>query len=70
MRMGVKARGAAHWFLVQSRPRQEERAEVNLVRQGYCVFHPRIRVERIQRGRRRLVEESLLPNYLFIRLQC
>jgi transcriptional antiterminator RfaH len=57
------------WFLVQSKPRQAERAELNLVQQGYSVFHPRLMVERIRRGRRVPVNESLFPNYLFIRLQ-
>lgn len=57
------------WYLVQSKPRQAERAEANLVRQGYHVFHPRLRVEHIRRGRRLAAEESLFPNYLFIRLQ-
>lgn len=57
------------WYLVQSRPRQAERAEFNLRNQGYVVYHPRLSVERIRRGRRRCCEESLFPNYLFIRLQ-
>ncbi|CRI66069.1 Transcriptional activator RfaH [Thiocapsa sp. KS1] len=57
------------WYLVQSKPRQAERAEVNLVQQGYSVFHPQLMVERIRRGRRVVVEESLFPNYLFIRLR-
>lgn len=59
---------APRWYLVQSRPRQAERAAANLVRQGYSVFHPQVTVERIHRGRRLVVEESLFPNYLFIRL--
>jgi transcriptional antiterminator RfaH len=58
-----------HWYLVQAKPRQAERAELNLMRQGYRVYHPRIMVERIRRGRRLVAEESLFPNYLFIRLQ-
>lgn len=57
------------WYLVQSRPRQAERAEFNLRNQGYVVYHPRLSVERIRRGRRLRCEESLFPNYLFIRLQ-
>jgi len=57
------------WYLVQTRPRQAERAETNLACQGYRVFHPRVVVERIRRGRRVPCEESLFPNYLFIRLR-
>lgn len=57
------------WYLVQSRPRQAERAEFNLRNQGYVVYHPRLSVERIRRGQRLCCEEPLFPNYLFIRLQ-
>ncbi|MBK5930062.1 transcription/translation regulatory transformer protein RfaH [Halochromatium salexigens] len=57
------------WYVLQSKPRQAERAQLNLERQGYVVFLPRITVERIQRQRRQLAEEPLFPNYLFIRLQ-
>lgn len=57
------------WYVLQSKPRQAERAQLNLERQGYNVLLPRITVERVQRQRRHLVEEPLFPNYLFIRLQ-
>ena len=57
-----------HWYVVQAKPRQADRAENNLVRQGYSVYHPKVQVEHVRRGRRCLVEESLFPNYLFIRL--
>jgi transcriptional antiterminator RfaH len=60
---------SARWYLVQSRPQQAERAEENLQRQGYTVYHPKFTVERIRRGRKVEREESLFPNYLFIRLQ-
>lgn len=60
---------APSWYVLQSKPRQAERAQLNLERQGYTVFLPRITVERIQRQRRQLVEEPLFPNYLFIHLQ-
>jgi transcriptional antiterminator RfaH len=66
---GIGTDALAQWYLVQSKPRQAERAEANLVHQGYSVFHPRLMVERIRRGRRVTVEESLFANYLFIRLR-
>ncbi|CRI67151.1 Transcriptional activator RfaH [Thiocapsa sp. KS1] len=59
----------ARWFVVQSKPRQAYRAELNLARQGYVVYHPRILRERVRRGKRCAAEESLFTNYLFIRLQ-
>jgi len=40
-----------HWYLVQARPRQAALAVEHLDRQGYCVFHPRLHVEQLRRGR-------------------
>ena len=42
----------------------------HLERQGYCVFHPRLHVEQLRRGRPVVVEQALFPDYLFIRLQA
>ncbi|MCQ4346612.1 transcription/translation regulatory transformer protein RfaH [Pseudomonas stutzeri] len=56
------------WYLIQCKPRQDERAEENLLRQGYTCYRPRHIRERLQRGQRLLSEESLFPGYLFIRL--
>ncbi|NCC27994.1 MAG: hypothetical protein EOM22_07560 [Gammaproteobacteria bacterium] len=49
--------------MVQSKPRQAQRAEINLMRQGYVVYHPRILLERVRRGKRHAVEDSLFTNY-------
>ena len=59
-----------HWYLVQARPRQAELAVEHLERQGYCVFHPRLLVEQLRRGRPVVVAQALFPDYLFIRLQA
>lgn len=56
------------WYLVQCKPKQDERAEQNLVRQGYPCSRPVCRRERLLRGKRQLVEESLFPGYLFIHM--
>ena len=58
-----------HWYLVQARPGQAERAMEQLERQGYCVFHPRISGEQVRRGRPGVVEQALFPDYLFIHLR-
>ena len=58
------------WFLVQCKPRQDERAEENLQRQGYHCYRPQRGFERIVRGRRQIVNESLFPGYLFIALDA
>lgn len=56
------------WYLVQCKPSQDERAELNLLNQGYICFRPTYRRERILGRRRRVVYESLFPSYLFIQL--
>ena len=57
-----------HWFLVQCRQGQNRRARENLEQQGYSCFDPKLRVERLKRGRREIHKESLFPGYLFIHL--
>jgi len=56
------------WYLVYTKPRQEEVAQTNLVRQGYGVYLPHVREARKRQGRRIMVVEPLFPRYLFIRL--
>ncbi|WP_170849281.1 transcription/translation regulatory transformer protein RfaH [Azotobacter beijerinckii] len=56
------------WYLVQCKPRQDERAEENLGRQGYEYFRPLCRRERLVRGALQVQSESLFPGYLFIQL--
>jgi transcriptional antiterminator RfaH len=57
-----------HWYLIHTKPACEAVAEVNLMRQGYGVYHPRLL--RPARIRGRWVErvESLFPRYLFLHL--
>ena len=57
-----------NWYLLQCKPRQDERAHLNLLQQNYVVFHPQLVSERIIRGKRQRVHESLFPGYLFIQL--
>lgn len=56
------------WYVVHSKPRQEQRALENLVRQGFECYLPTVAVERIRQGALSLVVEALFPRYLFIRL--
>ena len=53
------------WYLVHSRPRQEEIAAENLARQGYRVYLPRLRLPRRRRDRWLDEVEPLFPRYLF-----
>ena len=57
-----------HWFAVQSKPRQEAKAEENLQRQGFVTYLPKIRLRK--RRARGWVDavEPLFPRYLFIQV--
>lgn len=57
-----------NWYLVQCKPRQDERAEENLVRQGYLCVRPTCVRERISHGKRKVIVESLFPGYIFIHI--
>ncbi|MFA7942772.1 transcription/translation regulatory transformer protein RfaH [Pseudomonas brenneri] len=56
------------WYLVQCKPRQDGRAEEHLTRQGYMCCRPMHDREKIIRGRRQVLSESLFPGYLFIQI--
>lgn len=56
------------WYLVQCKPRQDDRAEDHLTRQDYECIRPVCRRERLVRGQRIHLQESLFPGYLFINL--
>ena len=55
---------APHWYLAQTKARQERAAEDNLVRQGYATWLPWLRIRR-RRGTR---IEPMFPGYVFIQL--
>ncbi len=57
-----------HWYLVHTKPRQEDIALDNLVRQNFECYLPTLPVEKIRRGNLTLLDEPLFPRYLFIRL--
>ena len=56
------------WFLVYTKPKQEFKAEQNLVNQGFDVLLPNVLVEKVVRGKRVEREEPLFSRYLFIQL--
>ncbi|WP_022942339.1 transcription/translation regulatory transformer protein RfaH [Psychromonas hadalis] len=56
------------WFIVYCKSREEERAFQNLHNQGIESFFPKIKKEKISRGKKIICEESLFPNYLFIHI--
>ena len=56
------------WFVVHTKPRQEQRALENLQRQGFAAWLPMLSVEKFRRGRLEKVVEPMFSRYLFIRL--
>lgn len=68
--MEPQASTAKSWYLVYTKPRQEETALTNLARQGYGVYLPKVRQTRKRQGRRTAVVEPLFPRYLFISLDA
>lgn len=56
------------WYLLFCKPRQEERAKINLQNQGIEAFFPLLKTEKLIKGRRTFKETALFPNYLFVRL--
>ncbi len=57
------------WYLVHTRPRQEQRALENLTHQGYACYLPLLAAERVRQGALTLVHEPLFSRYLFICLE-
>ena len=66
--MTLSDQSSKDWYLVYTKPRQEESARIHLDRQGYAAYLPRARQVRRQQGRRVLTVEPLFPRYLFIHL--
>ena len=60
--------GVERWYAVCCKPRQEAVAEENLLRQGFQVYLPRIRIRQRRRGQWIDAVEVLFPRYIFIRV--
>ncbi len=56
------------WYLVYTKPRQEAVAELNLLRQEYEVYFPRVELRKRLRHEYKTVVEPLFSRYLFIAL--
>ncbi|POD68908.1 transcription/translation regulatory transformer protein RfaH [Pseudomonas syringae] len=57
----------ARWYLIQTKPRQEARAEEHLRRQDFECFRP-LRAAAKKIAAKAQAEEALFPGYLFIRM--
>ncbi|MDD5334855.1 MAG: transcription/translation regulatory transformer protein RfaH [Rhodoferax sp.] len=56
------------WYVIHTKPRQEQRALVNLVQQGYGCYLPLLATEKLRQGALKVVQEPLFARYLFISL--
>ena len=57
-----------HWYVIHTKPRQEQRALFNLAQQGYNGYLPLLATEKLRLGALTLVQEPLFARYLFVRL--
>lgn len=61
--------GKERWFVVRSLPRQEMKAEFQLLRQGFRVFLPRV-PKAVRHARKlRTVQSAIFPSYMFVILE-
>ena len=57
------------WFLIYCKPKQDIRAEQNLIRQGFDVFRPTVNIITPKAGLASYITcESLFPRYVFLRV--
>ena len=56
------------WYVVHTKPRQEELALLHLQRQGYVCYLPRLKVEKVRQRKLQLITEPMFSRYLFIQL--
>ena len=61
----VKSTETAHWYLLQTKFKQEEKAAQELRQQNISVFLPLHKLEEIIRGKKVIKEEPLFSRYLF-----
>jgi transcriptional antiterminator RfaH len=58
----------SHWYVLTSKPREEQRAYDNLTTQGFEVFLPKIAKVIKKKVVKTIALQPLFPNYLFIQL--
>ncbi len=64
----TKALSAVAWYVVHTKPRQEQRALENLEKQGFTCFLPFVQVQKLRNQRVQIVSEPMFSRYLFIQL--
>jgi transcriptional antiterminator RfaH len=59
---------SARWYVVQTQPQAEMRADEHLRRQGFTTFLPRLLKSRRHARKTEMVSRPLFPRYMFVRL--
>lgn len=59
--------GMKRWFVVNTKPRNEERAANNLVQGGIEVLAPKLRLRKFKEGKFVYVVEAMFPGYIFVK---
>ena len=67
-REALALRGDARWYVARSLPRQEARAESQLLAQDFPVFLPRMSKTVRHARKLRTVKSAVFPSYLFVAL--
>jgi transcriptional antiterminator RfaH len=55
------------WFVVRTKPKNEDRAKRNLENGGFEVLAPKIRYRRLKDGKISEVIEEMFPGYIFVK---
>ena len=63
-----KKLGSVHWYLLQTKYNQENRAAQELKKQNITVFSPKHKIEKLAKGKKVIEEEPLFSRYLFVQL--
>ena len=58
------------WYLLQSKPRQEDLAVINLIHLGIHAFSPHLTRSKMIRRKIKSVTEQLFPGYLFAKFDA
>jgi transcriptional antiterminator RfaH len=56
------------WYVVHTKPRQENRALENLENQGFHCFLPTLQVQKLRNQKVQFITEPMFSRYLFIQL--
>jgi len=70
IQLTISTHRSSNWYVIHTKPRQEQRALANLTQQGYHCYLPLLATEKLRLGALRLLQEPLFARYLFIRLDA